>query len=399
MAQRWGLLLTVFAFASILGAQASPQEQAALQEDGALSAEEVHRELNWNIQFADQLKVVAEDDVIILSQTSCAYLAFAANWINSAEKLGITNFLIIAEDEASLAWLKSRVPNNVVGADKLTKTSLPESGSDVANWGSKQFATFTCIRPTYIQRILAEGYTVLWSDMDTVWHKNPMEHLPTLYEFVGVDDQEFAYYSYYNEQQTNYTCTCFLYLQNTQRVNQLMQAWRDTCEAGGHKDDQFAFQSVFSGKAREELEYYIMPRNLFPTGELSDIEAAASEVVSAYMQNAGTGWTAPVWSHANYRVGKIAKRDFFSTKGSWSVTAAEELPVCAALPDEVVKAPKHLQLPTSRRLADVTSYGPTPYGGYYGSYAPAPTPYGYYAPGPAPYTAVTTKSKNLFGRR
>jgi hypothetical protein len=55
-----------------------------------------------------RVEAVAVDNTVILTQTSCGYLEFAVNWINSVQKLGITNWLTIVEDADSLAYINER---------------------------------------------------------------------------------------------------------------------------------------------------------------------------------------------------------------------------------------------------------------------------------------------------
>ena len=60
------------------------------------------------------LEATAEGNTIILTQCSCGYVDFAVNWITHAEALGITNWLTLCEDEATLKYLDSRwAPSNV----------------------------------------------------------------------------------------------------------------------------------------------------------------------------------------------------------------------------------------------------------------------------------------------
>lgn len=61
------------------------------------------------LSLAQRFEAVATDNTIILTQTSCGYLEFAANWITHAEALGITNWLTIAEDEVALNYINARL--------------------------------------------------------------------------------------------------------------------------------------------------------------------------------------------------------------------------------------------------------------------------------------------------
>jgi len=58
----------------------------------------------------ERLAVMAVDNKVILTQTSCGYLEFAVNWIYHVEALGITNWLTVCEDLAALNFLEDRFP-------------------------------------------------------------------------------------------------------------------------------------------------------------------------------------------------------------------------------------------------------------------------------------------------
>ena len=60
------------------------------------------------LSLAKTFEAVAADNTVILTQTSCGYLEFAANWITHAEALGITNWLTIAEDQIAMDYINSR---------------------------------------------------------------------------------------------------------------------------------------------------------------------------------------------------------------------------------------------------------------------------------------------------
>lgn len=46
------------------------------------------------------------------------------------------------------------------------------------NWRSPVFKSEVFIRPEILLSILNQGYTVLWTDSDMVWLKNPLPFLP-----------------------------------------------------------------------------------------------------------------------------------------------------------------------------------------------------------------------------
>ena len=58
--------------------------------------------------LADRLSAIAKDNTLILTLGSCGYLKFADNWIAHVEALGISNWLMVAQDAAVLHYLTER---------------------------------------------------------------------------------------------------------------------------------------------------------------------------------------------------------------------------------------------------------------------------------------------------
>ena len=61
---------------------------------------------NWKLHSI--VKAAADDDTVILTQTSCGYLKFAANWVLHMQQLGKSNWLVIVEDQHSLMYIEDR---------------------------------------------------------------------------------------------------------------------------------------------------------------------------------------------------------------------------------------------------------------------------------------------------
>ena len=155
-----------------------------------------------------RIDAVAVDNTVILTQTSCGYLEFAINWIEHVVKLDVTNWLTIVEDAESLEYINNRsgpfgtkfgkpvctltivpsqdacfytmeeilfvrcrFPGHAIAASEFTSEALA-SGSGLYEYGSTAFTRLACARPVYLQTILDMGYSVVWSDTDTVWLKD-----------------------------------------------------------------------------------------------------------------------------------------------------------------------------------------------------------------------------------
>jgi rhamnogalacturonan II specific xylosyltransferase len=188
----------------------------------------------------------AVNNVVILSQTNCGFLPLTENWLRHISLLGITNFLLIAEDAISFEYLHKTLPAHVISALTLANnTVLPT----LVEFGTDAFWHISCLRPMYLFAVLELTYTVLWTDMDTVWLKTPLEVIPLRLEYVGVDD--LPYGSPKTEQDTDALCTAFMYLRPTRRVFDLIRAWHSSCHQ--YENDQFAFNAIMSLETRQAL--------------------------------------------------------------------------------------------------------------------------------------------------
>jgi hypothetical protein len=155
------------------------------------------------------VKGVTDDNTVILTQTSCGYLRFAANWVLHMQQLGKSNWLVIVEDLHSLQFIEDRCarfprdsllgklqgypasggwlvhrsalmcryPGHAIAASEFT--GLPLNGtSEMHDYGTDAFAKLACMRPVYMQTILDYGISVVWSDSDSVWLQDFMKEAP-----------------------------------------------------------------------------------------------------------------------------------------------------------------------------------------------------------------------------
>ena len=131
------------------------------------------------VDLAAQLALIAIDNTVVVTQSSCPYLAFAANWIYHAEKLNIQNYLIFAEDEITLDYINSRHSNHAVLVSELFEEAVKHSAG-FAEFGTENFRQLTNPRPSFLLSVVRAGYTALWIDSDVVLLQNPLKILPTL---------------------------------------------------------------------------------------------------------------------------------------------------------------------------------------------------------------------------
>ena len=297
-------LLQVFLFALVAGAR-----------DAARTSSSPHS------TFESTVSRRAVNRTVIITQASCQFLQFADNWVAHVQLLGLHNFVVIAEDEVAENYLTERYPGHVISAALLTHQPLSQR-SELAEFGTAEFAQLTCKRPAYLQAILQLGLSVLWLDLDVAVLVNPFMLLPRGKEYVGVDDSG----TLDTEQDSANICTCFLFFRPTLRVHQLLQMWARSCR-NSTSNDQVEWNTVFSIAERKTADYYIMPQRVFPDGLVEERRAASADDGKHGTRSPDTQ---PGWLHANYRVGHVRKREFFTHRRAWQAQQPDSYPSCAA---------------------------------------------------------------------
>jgi hypothetical protein len=107
-----------------------------------------------------------ENDLLIISYCNYFYREIALNWANALGRLGIDNYLIFSIDKECHEFLKSKRINSCLH----TISDLPKkqaAGGMSKKMGRERFYI--------IKSLLQEGYDVVYSDLDAVWIKNPLD--------------------------------------------------------------------------------------------------------------------------------------------------------------------------------------------------------------------------------
>ncbi len=75
--------------------------------------------------------------------------------------------------------LLHRYPGHAIVATEFTREAL-SSGSGLFEYGTEAFTKLACARPVYLQTILDLGFSVVWSDTDTVWLQDFLKLTPNV---------------------------------------------------------------------------------------------------------------------------------------------------------------------------------------------------------------------------
>lgn len=270
------------------------------------------------------LERVAIDKAVILTQASCPYLDFAENWILDMERLGITNYLILVEDDVVYKYLNDKHPTHTVHPSVSSKRPK-HNPKPFMRYDSKDFNDMMCDRLAIQRRVLDLGFSFLWTDMDTVWLQDALKIMPRGFDFVATSDRlKFGN----DETEENKICGCMTYWSPTVPARQALREWHQKC-INSNVDDQRTLQAMWaSGDLKKKVFWYVMPWQLFPSGALLDqvrIDFSRHEVAS------NPGAVLPAVIHANYRTGPEAKRKFLQDRFAWKIPPEKQFPQCIPL--------------------------------------------------------------------
>ena len=104
---------------------------------------------------------------IIVIAVNSEYLSLAANWICRANSLRITNYILLAEDRLAYRILRKMDVPVVLRKDAPYR-------KQAASIGSKEFQETLYLRAIFLQQVMALGFDLVLSHLDTVWYQNPL---------------------------------------------------------------------------------------------------------------------------------------------------------------------------------------------------------------------------------
>lgn len=154
------------------------------------------------LTMASVLERVARDGVVMVTGVNFAYRHFLMNWVCNVRRLGISNFAIVAFDEALYRFAfvrglpvymfddeQSMSDDDALewgggdrAGDLMVSTGTSKSHNSVESigdieYGSAQFKALTKLKSRSVLGVLRAGYDVLWSDVDVILFRNPFDTL------------------------------------------------------------------------------------------------------------------------------------------------------------------------------------------------------------------------------
>ncbi|XP_041479219.1 UDP-D-xylose:L-fucose alpha-1,3-D-xylosyltransferase 3-like [Lytechinus variegatus] len=195
---------------------------------------------------------------VILATTNQAFLDFTENWLESLKRSNITDHVtIIAEDNATRQALANRKDIKL----EILLTDNANLPSKFLSFGSRDYIRLVNKRPSYILSYLEKGVDVLFSDVDTVWLKNPLSFFTGDYDlYIGRD-------IYDNPKAPDVACAGFVYYSATNATIDLLLKWiRSIHDRPGVPDQELLNHWLRNHATRQTLNVKYLDQRQFPNG-------------------------------------------------------------------------------------------------------------------------------------
>lgn len=117
--------------------------------------------------------------VVLLVAVTHSYREMLMNFACRLRLLGLRDMLVVAaldEDLFHFAFTQGLAVFLEKPSEDSPKIAGGGKGEDCA-FGSQCFRQFTKLKSRAVLRVLRAGYSVLWSDVDIVWYRDPLPHL------------------------------------------------------------------------------------------------------------------------------------------------------------------------------------------------------------------------------
>lgn len=247
--------------------------------------------------FSESCQLYPEKRVVLVT-VNMDFLDMFKNWLHFAKPhLKSTEQLrVIAEDEEVVAPLEK-----LQAAEAKAETPLnfavvaPQQGSSLlqAPWDSKAYGKVVWQRPQRILDVLNSGCSVLYSDIDTVWVKDPFLDI----EAAGASNLVLTHDD--NDPKGTNFCTCLMYMHPAPETKDLMTKWGASMH--GHQNQPPFNAELRKVPASSALKMAVLPFDKFPPGQWADDHPDATIF------------------HANWVIGLGNKVKFLRDRQKWVV--------------------------------------------------------------------------------
>jgi len=214
----------------------------------------------------------------IITLCNRSFEPLARNWNWYLNRLNLNNYLTITTNRDTFKSLNySEIKTfflNVEGAfsDKSE------------NFGTKNFSDLTFLKPLLTRYLIHEDMTFLFSDVDTIWLKNPAPHFDDVSDIQMQTDNP-DYFTVEEillnaKKEYGLVNTGFFLISPTRQSKIFLDKWINGMVSNPHLDDQSVFNSILSEenitpysdirlkKTIEPLNIKLLDPLLFPNGSI-----------------------------------------------------------------------------------------------------------------------------------
>lgn len=190
----------------------------------------------------------AEERTIAITFMSREYARVGLNWVEAMRRLGWSNYLVIAGDIQTrqaldtllVPYVEARVAEGVTDATYVSPVGFTRKG-----------LAMTALKFPILCALLHLGLSVIMSDADAVWLKNPMTSIGGW--DVDVAFQRVVYFPKAIVDLWGFAaCTGFVFFRSTSGTIALLEACVN--EHRGVQDDQVAFNLALLGAGTRWIE-------------------------------------------------------------------------------------------------------------------------------------------------
>ncbi|GAQ85035.1 hypothetical protein KFL_002180100 [Klebsormidium nitens] len=267
---------------------------------------------------------VAVNSTVIICTVNKGYYDFYSNWVGSLERLGLASRVIaFTIDQPTFDFVEAHWPGHAILLQSEAQSD--KFSDDFAAFGSQSFNDLTVLRAYHMRDLLGMGFSVIYSDIDTVWLRDPHQILTSAYDVSVTDDGSSTEGDMEGSRQLGKdtvglnVCTCFMHVKPTQVgitfVDTWIEAIHNQTENGRvHGNDQVSLNKVTNSPeilAGRGVAVQLLPRVRFPSGAYGMKE-------EWFSKNKGKMF----WVHANYLAGSEEKRKGLERLDMWHPSTA-----------------------------------------------------------------------------
>ena len=239
-------------------------------------------------------------DILFISVFNYGGLKIALNHLTSLKNQGITNYMAYVTDTESYEALSNKGFNATIIDDA-------QFVKEKCDFATNDFNELSYIRYHVIHKLLLQGKTVWYMDVDTVVLNDVRE----MYYKLKLSDIDIAF-----QDDVNMLCTgCMLIFPNAKTINFADIMSKNKCK---DQNDQIIVNNFLRGNPYI-LKIYKFDINLFPNGLLYFNKPDNNSHYRQLQEQFHSSSYNVYFVHANWMIGLDNKIDAFKTKNLWFI--------------------------------------------------------------------------------